>query len=41
MVLEVKGLSKTVDGTVLFKDVNFNIGKDDKIAFVSRDPRVQ
>jgi ATPase subunit of ABC transporter with duplicated ATPase domains len=39
MVLEVKGLSKTVDGTVLFKDVNFNIEKDDKIAFVSRDPR--
>ncbi|NCC99100.1 MAG: ATP-binding cassette domain-containing protein [Bacteroidia bacterium] len=39
MILEVKGLSKTVDGTVLFKDVNFNIEKDDKIAFVSRDPR--
>ncbi len=40
MVLEVSGLSKTAeDGTVLFKDVNFNVEKNDKIAFVSRDPR--
>lgn len=40
MILEVKGLSKTLeDGTVLFKDVNFNVEKNDKIAFVSRDPR--
>lgn len=40
MVLEVAGLGKTAeDGTVLFKDVNFNVEKDDKIAFVSRDPR--
>ena len=40
MVLEVKGLSKTLeDGTVLFKDVNFNVEKGDKIAFISRDPR--
>ena len=40
MVLEVAGLSKTAeDGTVLFRDVNFNVEKDDKIAFVSRDPR--
>ncbi|NCB84637.1 MAG: ATP-binding cassette domain-containing protein [Bacteroidia bacterium] len=40
MVLEVAGLSKTADdGTVLFKDVNFNVEKNDKIAFVSRDPR--
>ncbi|MBP5319307.1 MAG: ABC-F family ATP-binding cassette domain-containing protein [Paludibacteraceae bacterium] len=39
MVLEVKGLSASVDGTCLFKDVNFNVEKDDKIAFVSRDPR--
>ena len=40
MVLEVAGLGKTVeDGTVLFRDVNFNVEKDDKIAFVSRDPR--
>lgn len=40
MVLEVAGLSKTAeDGTVLFRDVNFNVEKDDKIALVSRDPR--
>ncbi len=40
MVLEVSGLSKTAeDGTVLFNDVNFNIEKNDKVVFVSRDPR--
>ena len=40
MVLEVKGLGKvTDDGTVLFRDVNFNVEKNDKISFVSRDPR--
>ena len=40
MVLEIAGLSKTLeDGTVLFKDVNFNVEKNDKIVFLSRDPR--
>ena len=40
MVLEVAGLGKTLeDGTVLFKDVNFNVEKNDKIIFLSRDPR--
>lgn len=40
MVLEISGLSKTADdGTVLFNDVNFNVEKNDKIAFVSRDAR--
>ncbi len=40
MVLEIAGLGKTADdGTVLFRDVNFNVEKDDKIVFVSRDPR--
>lgn len=38
-VLEVHGLSKTVAGDLLFKDVNFVVEKDDKIAFLSRDPR--
>lgn len=38
-VLEVKGLSKSLDGTPLFRDVNFNVEKDDKIVFISRDPR--
>jgi len=40
MVLEIAGLGKTLnDGTVLFKDVNFNVEKNDKIIFLSRDPR--
>ncbi|MDR2840746.1 MAG: ATP-binding cassette domain-containing protein [Paludibacter sp.] len=40
MILEVSGLSKTTDdGKTLFADVNFNIEKNDKIVFVSRDPR--
>jgi ATPase subunit of ABC transporter with duplicated ATPase domains len=40
MILEVAGLGKTADdGTVLFKDVNFNVEKNDKIAFLSHDPR--
>lgn len=39
-ILEVSGLSKSLeDGTVLFKDVNFNVEKDDKVVFLSRDPR--
>jgi len=40
MVLEIAGLGKTADdGTVLFKDVNFNVEKNDKIIFLSKDPR--
>jgi ATPase subunit of ABC transporter with duplicated ATPase domains len=40
MVLEIIGVGKTLDdGTVLFNDVNFNVEKNDKIAFLSRDPR--
>jgi len=40
MVLEIAGLGKTADdGTVLFRDVNFNVEKNDKIVFLSRDPR--
>ncbi|MFR9165876.1 MAG: ABC-F family ATP-binding cassette domain-containing protein [Dysgonomonas sp.] len=38
-ILEVSGLSKTIDGTVLFDNVNFNIEKDDKVIFLSKDPR--
>jgi len=38
-ILEVKGLSASVDGDVLFKDVNFQVEKGDKIAFLSHDPR--
>ena len=38
-ILEVHGLKATVDGEVLFNDVNFQIEKGDKVAFLSRDPR--
>lgn len=39
-ILEVKGLTATADdGTLLFKDVNFQIEKGDKVAFLSHNPR--
>ena len=39
-VLEVKGLTAYADdGTLLFRDLNFNVEKDDKIVLISRDPR--
>ncbi|MDY6121963.1 MAG: ATP-binding cassette domain-containing protein [Porphyromonas sp.] len=39
-VLEVKGLeARTDDGELLFTDLNFNVEREDKIVFVSRDPR--
>lgn len=38
-ILEVHGLTASVDGEVLFKDVNFQVEKGDKVAFLSRDPR--
>lgn len=39
-ILEVSGLSQTTeDGEVLFRDVNFNVEKDDKIVFLSRNSR--
>lgn len=38
-ILEVHGLAASVDGEVLFKDVNFQIEKGDKVAFLSHDPR--
>ncbi|WP_373763509.1 ABC-F family ATP-binding cassette domain-containing protein [Porphyromonas loveana] len=38
-ILEVKGLTKSVEGQLLFRDLNFNVEKDDKIVFISRDPR--
>ena len=38
-ILEVKGLTASVDGEVLFGDVNFQIEKGDKVAFLSHDPR--
>ena len=38
-ILEVHGLSASIDGELLFRDVNFQIEKGDKVAFLSRDPR--
>ena len=38
-ILEVKGLTASVDGELLFKDVNFQIEKGDKVCFLSHDPR--
>jgi ATPase subunit of ABC transporter with duplicated ATPase domains len=39
VILEVSGLSKAIEGEVLFDDVNFMIEKNDKVVFLSRDPR--
>ena len=36
-VLTVEGLSKTLDGQLLFKDVSFRVNKGDKIAVVGMD----
>lgn len=36
-ILEVKGLSKTVDGKPLFSNLDFFVNKGDKIAFLSND----
>ncbi len=39
-ILDVTGLSATADdGKVLFKDVEFTTNKNDKIVFLSKDPR--
>lgn len=38
-ILEVKELSKSIDGEVLFKHLSFTMQKDDKIIFLSRDTR--
>ncbi|MBB6275313.1 ABC-F family ATP-binding cassette domain-containing protein [Porphyromonas circumdentaria] len=38
-ILEVKGLTASIEGQVLFQDLNFNVEQGDKIVFISRDPR--
>ena len=38
-ILKVKGLTKSIEGKTLFRDLHFTINKDDKIAFLSRDAR--
>ncbi len=36
-ILHVNGLSKSIEGDLLFKDLNINVSKGDKIAFLSRN----
>jgi len=38
-ILEVSGLKASIDGKVLFDNVEFYANKGDKIVFLSRDPR--
>ncbi len=38
-ILEVTNLKASINGVVLFKNVNFSMMKDDKIVFLSRDTR--
>jgi hypothetical protein len=38
-ILEVKGLTASIEGKTLFRDVNFQIEKGEKVAFLSHDPR--
>ena len=38
-ILTITNLSKSVDGEMLFKDLSLSVEKDDKIVFLSRDPR--
>ena len=36
-ILHIEGLSKSVDGQVLFSNLNINVSKGDKIAFLSKN----
>ncbi|MCF6279122.1 MAG: ATP-binding cassette domain-containing protein [Flavobacteriaceae bacterium] len=38
-ILNVEGLSKSLDGEVLFKDIHFNLNKGDKVALISKNSR--
>lgn len=38
-LLHIEGLTKSLDGQVLFHDLNLNLKKGDKVAFLSRDSR--
>ncbi|HMZ46063.1 MAG TPA: ATP-binding cassette domain-containing protein [Chitinophagaceae bacterium] len=37
-ILNVENLSKTIDGRTLFSKATFSVNKNDKIAFLSKDP---
>ena len=38
-ILELHGLTASIDGDVLFRDLNLTIEKNDKVVFLSHDPR--
>ncbi len=38
-ILNIEGLTATLDGDVLFKDVDFNVAKGDKVIIFSKDSR--
>ncbi len=38
-ILEVKGLTASIQGEILFKNLSFTVQKDEKIVFLSRDHR--
>ncbi len=38
-ILELHGLTASVEGEILFQDLNLTIEKNDKVVFLSRDPR--
>jgi len=38
-ILNVEGLSKTVEGEVLFKDISFSLNKGDKVVLLSKNSR--
>lgn len=37
-VVQVKGLTKSVDGELLFKNMSFEINQGEKVAFISKNP---
>ncbi|WP_267740600.1 ABC-F family ATP-binding cassette domain-containing protein [Myroides injenensis] len=38
-ILNIEGLSASIDGEVLFKDIDLNVAKGDKIVVISKDSR--
>ncbi|AOW19296.1 ABC-F family ATP-binding cassette domain-containing protein [Urechidicola croceus] len=38
-ILNVEGLSKSIEGEVLFNDIHFNLNKGDKVALISKNSR--
>lgn len=38
-ILEIHGLTASIEGDLLFRDLNLTIERNDKVVFLSRDPR--